>query len=47
MTAHDHTTYDWSGLTPEARAVQKFPPFGMDYLELSLQHLSEQATAAS
>ena len=38
-------TYDWSGLTPEARAVQKFPPFGVDYLERSLQHLSEQATA--
>ena len=40
-------TYDWSGLTPEARAVQTFPPFGVDYLERSLQHLSEQATTAS
>ena len=45
MTAHDHTTYDWSGLTPEARAVQKFPPFGVDDLEQSLQHLTESATA--
>jgi hypothetical protein len=38
-------TYDWSAATPEAREVLQFPPFGVDYLEQSLQHLSEQATA--
>jgi hypothetical protein len=38
-------TYDWSAATPEARGIIQFPPFGVDHLERSLQHLSDLATA--
>jgi hypothetical protein len=37
-------TYDWSGATPESRAVIQFPPFGQDHLDQSLQHLATLAT---
>jgi hypothetical protein len=38
-------TYDWSGATPEARGALQFPPFGMEHLEHSLQHLADLAPA--
>lgn len=36
-------TYDWSAATPEAREIIQFPPFGVNHLERSLQHLSDLA----
>lgn len=33
-------TYDWSAVGPEVRRYLKFPPFGQDHLDSSLQHLS-------
>jgi hypothetical protein len=36
-------TSDWSRATAEAREVLQFPPFGMDHLEHSLQHLADLA----
>jgi hypothetical protein len=38
-------TYDWSGATPQARAVIEFPPFGIEHLENSLHHLAVLATS--
>jgi hypothetical protein len=40
-------TYDWSGATAEVREFIQFPPFGMDHLEQSLQHLSRLATESA
>ena len=37
-------TYDWSEVPPPVREYIRFPPFGMDHLENSLQHLSGLAT---
>lgn len=37
-------TYDWSAVPPEVREYIQFPPFGLDHLERSLQHLSDLAT---
>ncbi len=34
-------TYDWSAVPPPVREIIKFPPFGRDHLEHSLQHLTE------
>jgi hypothetical protein len=34
-------TYDWSAVPPEVREHIQFPPFGMDHLDNSLQHLSD------
>ena len=34
-------TYDWSAVGPEVREYLRFPPFGQDHLENSLQHLSD------
>ena len=34
-------TYDWSAVGPEVREYLHFPPFGMDHLDRSLQHLSD------
>jgi hypothetical protein len=34
-------TYDWSAVPPEVREYIQFPPFGLDHLERSLQHLSD------
>lgn len=31
--------YDWSGASPEAREIIRFPPFGQDHLDHSLDHL--------
>jgi hypothetical protein len=33
-------TYDWSAVGPEVREYLRFPPFGQDHLDNSLQHLS-------
>jgi hypothetical protein len=37
-------TYDWSAVGPEVREVLAFPPFELDHLDRSLQHLSDLAT---
>lgn len=37
-------TYDWSRVPPSIRAYISFPPFGVDHLERSLDHLAELAT---
>ena len=34
-------TYDWSAVGPEVREYLHFPPFAMDHLHNSLQHLSD------
>lgn len=36
-------TYDWSGASPQAREVIEFPPFGVEHLENSLDHLATLA----
>ena len=33
-------TYDWSAVPPPLREIIEFPPFGVDHLESSLQHLA-------
>ncbi len=33
-------TYDWSAVAPDVREHLHFPPFGLDHLDNSLQHLS-------
>jgi hypothetical protein len=33
-------TYDWSAVPPAVREYLDFPPFGLDHLEHSLEHLS-------
>ncbi len=33
-------TYDWSAVPPEVREHLQFPPFELDHLDNSLQHLS-------
>ena len=33
-------TYDWSAVGPEVREYLQFPPFGLDHLDRSLQHLA-------
>jgi uncharacterized protein YndB with AHSA1/START domain len=37
-------TYDWSKATPEARERFQFPPFGVDKLTESLDHLATLTT---
>ncbi len=37
-------TYDWSAATPQAREAIGFPPFGVEHLTTSLQHLAGLAT---
>ena len=37
-------TYDWSAVPSEIRENIAFPPFGLDHLDNSLQHLSKLAT---
>lgn len=37
-------TYDWSRVPPSVREHIGFPPFGVDHLERSLDHLAELAT---
>jgi hypothetical protein len=34
-------TYDWSVVPPQVREYLRFPPFGQDHLDNSLQHLSD------
>ena len=34
-------TYDWSAVPPHIREYIRFPPFGQDHIESSLQHLAE------
>ncbi len=34
-------TYDWSEVPPHIREYIQFPPFGLDHLDRSLQHLSD------
>jgi hypothetical protein len=34
-------TYDWSAVPPQIREYIRFPPFGKDHLDNSLQHLSD------
>jgi hypothetical protein len=34
-------TYDWSAVPPEIREYIRFPPFEVDHLDNSLQHLSD------
>jgi hypothetical protein len=36
-------TYDWSAVPPPVREYIKFPPFGSDHLEHSLQNLAKLA----
>ena len=40
-------TYDWSAVGPEVREYLQFPPFPLDHLERSLQHLADLAAAAA
>ncbi len=37
-------TYDWSAVPPQVREHLRFPPFGHDHLDNSLQHLSDLVT---
>lgn len=37
-------TYDWSAVGPEVREWLQFPPFPVEHLENSLQHLGRLAT---
>ena len=39
-------TYDWSAVPPEVREYLRFPPFGQDHLDNSLQHLSDLVAEA-
>jgi hypothetical protein len=39
-------TYDWSAVGPEVREYLRFPPFGMDHLSRSLQHLADLVAGA-
>ena len=39
-------TYDWSAVGPEVREYLDFPPFGLDHLEHSMQHLSDLVRAS-
>ena len=39
-------TYDWSAVGPDVREYLRFPPFGPDHLDHSLQHLSDLVTSA-
>jgi hypothetical protein len=34
-------TYDWSAVGPDVREYLQFPPFPLDHLDNSLQHLSD------
>ena len=34
-------TYDWSAVGAQVRAYLHFPPFGIDHLDRSLQHLAD------
>jgi hypothetical protein len=34
-------TYDWSAVGAEVREYLQFPPFGLDHLDRSLQHLAD------
>lgn len=40
-------TYDWSGATSDVREFIQFPPFELEHLERSLQHLSELVGAST
>ncbi len=40
-------TYDWSAAPPEVRERLQFPPFPLQHLDNSLQHLSDLVVAAS
>jgi hypothetical protein len=40
-------TYDWSAAPPEVREHLQFPPFPLDHLDNSLQHLSDLVVPAS
>jgi hypothetical protein len=40
-------SYDWSGVPEEIRQHIGFPPFGLDHLENSLDHLAELAAGAA
>ena len=40
-------TYDWSAVPPDIREYIRFPPFGQDHLERSLQHLAELVVATT
>ena len=37
-------TYDWSAVQPHVREYLQFPPFPLDHLDRSLQHLSDLVT---
>ena len=39
-------TYDWSAVPPDVREYIRFPPFGQDHLDNSLQHLSDLVSSA-
>jgi hypothetical protein len=34
-------TYDWSAVPPQVREHLQFPPFALEHLDNSLQHLSD------
>jgi hypothetical protein len=40
-------SYDWSAVPPFLRQHIQFPPFGLDHLDNSLQHLGELAREAA
>lgn len=40
-------TYDWSAVPPHVREYLRFPPFGPDHLDASLQHLSDLVGSAT
>jgi hypothetical protein len=40
-------TYDWSAVPPHVREYLRFPPFGPDHLDGSLQHLSDLIESAT
>ena len=40
-------SYDWSAITDEARKAQSFPPFGVEHLIASLDHLADLARATT
>jgi hypothetical protein len=40
-------TYDWSAVGPEVREHLQFPPFELEHLQSSLQHLSDLIALAS
>ena len=49
-TSPDRTTvtltYDWSAVPPHIREYLQFPPFPLEHLDRSLQHLSDLVAAA-